>query len=104
MSSVFSKKKQGTTKALQTNQVDKGNEAASKKQQFRIEIMTKREREIFVLIKKGLTSKECAAALKISVRTVEVHRANLIQKFQVKNIVELVFRINKEERTKTMPH
>ena len=66
--------------------------------------MTNREREIFVLIKKGLTSKECAAALGISVRTVEVHRANLIQKYRVKNIVELVFRINQEERTKPTLH
>ncbi|NLA89672.1 MAG: DNA-binding response regulator, partial [Alcaligenaceae bacterium] len=41
----------------------------------------------------GLTSKECAAALKISVRTVEIHRANIIHKYQVRNIVELVYRI-----------
>ena len=72
----------------------KNNKVVSERQCFTIESMTNREREVFVLVKKGLTSKECAAALGISVRTVEVHRTNLIQKYQVKNIVELVFRIN----------
>lgn len=60
-----------------------------------MERMTDREKDVFILIKKGLTSKECAAVLNISVRTVEIHRANIIQKYQVKNIVELVYRIKK---------
>ncbi|MDO5666929.1 MAG: LuxR C-terminal-related transcriptional regulator [Alcaligenaceae bacterium] len=65
---------------------------------FTMKRMTVREKEIFLLIKKGLTSKECAAALNISVRTVELHRANIIHKYQVKNIVELVYRIKKHHR------
>lgn len=83
---------------------NKNNNVASKKQRFTIESMTNREREVFVLIKKGLTSKECAAALDISVRTVEVHRTNLIQKYQVKNIVELVFRINQQAQSTNQLH
>lgn len=66
----------------------------SKEGDYTLDRMTPREKEIFLLAKKGLTSKECAAAFGISVRTVEIHRANIIQKYQVKNIVELVYRIN----------
>lgn len=65
----------------------------AERQRYNIARMTSREREVFLLIKKGLTSKECATALKISVRTVEIHRANIIHKYQVRNIVELVYRI-----------
>ena len=104
MASIFSKKQQDELKVLKSNKVEQREDVASKSLQFRMESMTNREREIFVLIKRGLTSKECAAALGISVRTVEVHRANLIQKYRVKNIVELVFRINQEERTKPTLH
>ena len=82
----------------------KTKKVVSKKQLFTMESMTNREKEVFLLIKKGLTSKECAVALDISVRTVEVHRSNLIQKYQVKNIVELVFRINQQAQASALLH
>ena len=66
--------------------------------------MTRREKEVFSLIKKGLTSKECAVVLKLSVRTVEVHRANIIQKYRVRNIVELVFRIKQRSPSGSKLH
>ena len=90
-------KKQATEKHVKA---DKENKITTKDRPFTMDLMTNREREIFLLIKKGLTSKECAIALDLSVRTVEVHRKNLIQKYNVKNIGELVFRINQEERIK----
>ena len=93
-------KKQATEKHVKANKADKENKITTKDRPFTMDLMTNREREIFLLIKKGLTSKECAIALDLSVRTVEVHRTNLIQKYNVKNIVELVFRINQEERIK----
>ncbi|AVE03245.1 LuxR C-terminal-related transcriptional regulator [Pseudomonas sp. R11F] len=52
--------------------------------------LTPREREIAMLIVNGLKSKEIALRLGISHRTVEVHRARLMKKLEVKNIVELV--------------
>ncbi|NLP32532.1 Nitrogen regulation protein C [Oligella ureolytica] len=93
-------KKQATEKHVKANKADEENKLTNKNRPFTMDLMTNREREIFLLIKKGLTSKECAIALDLSVRTVEVHRTNLIQKYNVKNIVELVFRINQEERIK----
>jgi two-component system response regulator FixJ len=53
-------------------------------------ILTVRERQIMDLVMMGSLNKEIAHNLKISVSTVELHRARLKKKFQVKNIAELV--------------
>jgi len=52
--------------------------------------ITKREHEILQLIVDGHTSKEIAEKLYISPRTVDTHRANLMQKLELNNIAELV--------------
>jgi DNA-binding NarL/FixJ family response regulator len=49
-----------------------------------------REIEIIRLIKEGLSSKEIAAQLNISVRTAEVHRHNILKKLQLKNTAALI--------------
>ncbi len=53
-----------------------------------------REMEISEYIKKGYSSKEIAADLNISFKTVEVHRHNILRKLGVKNSVSLVNAIN----------
>ncbi|MGM0546378.1 MAG: response regulator [Bacteroidota bacterium] len=52
--------------------------------------ITDREQEILQLIVDGLTSKEIAEKLYISPRTVDTHRANLMEKLDLSNIAELV--------------
>jgi DNA-binding NarL/FixJ family response regulator len=52
--------------------------------------LTPREREILKLIASGMTTKEIAAQLFISVPTVETHRANLMTKTGGRNVVSLV--------------
>ncbi|WP_315823354.1 response regulator transcription factor [Paraflavitalea speifideaquila] len=52
--------------------------------------LTKREKEVIALITQGLSNQEIAAKLFLSVRTVENHRFNLIQKLDVKNTAALV--------------
>lgn len=52
--------------------------------------LTKRELEILELIVDGKTSKEIAQHLFISPRTVDTHRANLMQKLELNNIADLV--------------
>jgi PAS domain S-box-containing protein len=47
--------------------------------------LTRREREILSHLSEGLSSKEIARHLDISHRTVEVYRAKLLKKFDVKN-------------------
>jgi len=56
--------------------------------------MTRRERQVATLIAEGHTSKEIARLLGISYRTVDVHRARLLDKFEVKNSLELVARLS----------
>lgn len=52
--------------------------------------VTAREQEILQLIVDGLTSKQIAEKLYISPRTVDTHRANMMEKLDLNNIAELV--------------
>jgi DNA-binding NarL/FixJ family response regulator len=52
--------------------------------------LSPREMEIISYIKEGLTSKEIAIQLKISLKTVEVHRYNILRKLNLKNSAGLV--------------
>lgn len=54
-----------------------------------ISILTNREKQILELILDGKGNNDIAEALKISKRTAEVHRFNLMKKLNVKNLVEL---------------
>lgn len=53
-------------------------------------VLSRREKEILQLILKENTNKEIAAELNVSEKTVEHHRANLLIKFDAKNIAGLV--------------
>jgi two-component system response regulator FixJ len=52
--------------------------------------LTEREREILNHVSKGLSSKVIARKLGISVRTVDIHRANMMHKTHTRNVVQLV--------------
>lgn len=52
--------------------------------------LTEREREILALICQELTNREIANKLSISVRTVDAHRRNVLQKTRAKNTAGLV--------------
>lgn len=54
------------------------------------ELLSKRELEILPLIAKGYGNKEVAEKLFISVKTVEAHKAKIMDKLQLKNRPELV--------------
>lgn len=51
-------------------------------------ILSRREREVLSLIRKGLTSAEIAEALFISKHTVSRHRQDIIERLQVRNTAE----------------
>jgi two-component system, LuxR family, response regulator DctR len=55
----------------------------------RLAELTERERDVMRLVAKGLPNKLIADQLSISVRTVEVHRARVFDKMEVKSAVEL---------------
>jgi DNA-binding NarL/FixJ family response regulator len=55
-----------------------------------VNALTEREIQIINLIKEGQSSKEIAAVLAISLKTVEVHRHNILKKLKLKNSASLV--------------
>jgi DNA-binding NarL/FixJ family response regulator len=56
--------------------------------------LSRRELDIIKLIKEGHSSKEIALQLDISLKTVEVHRYNILKKLKLKNTAALVNFIN----------
>lgn len=56
----------------------------------RPESLTSREQEILELIWAGFKNKEIGSRLKISVKTVEAHRANMMKKLRVSNTAQLL--------------
>jgi FixJ family two-component response regulator len=58
--------------------------------QQRIESLTDREQEVFLLVAEGLANKVVAIELGISERTVEVHRAQVMKKLEARTLAQLV--------------
>jgi FixJ family two-component response regulator len=56
----------------------------------RLKRLTPREHEVLEGITDGLTNKRIAAAMGVSPRTVEAHRAHLMRKLEVNSLVELL--------------
>jgi DNA-binding NarL/FixJ family response regulator len=56
------------------------------------ELLTPRQCEILRLVSIGHTNREIADVLEISVRTVEVHRFNLMRRLNVRNVAQLLRR------------
>ena len=52
-------------------------------------VLTPREREVIQLLAEGKTSKEVAVALKLSVKTAETHRTNLMRKLDLHSVADL---------------
>ncbi len=52
--------------------------------------LTRREKQILLLLAQGKTSQNIAQELFLSPLTVDTHRRNLMQKFEVKNVAELI--------------
>jgi DNA-binding NarL/FixJ family response regulator len=53
--------------------------------------LTSRELQILKLLAQGKTNKEVAAALAVSVRTVEAHRASLMRKLELGSLSDLIY-------------
>ncbi|NYI23733.1 response regulator [Sphingobium indicum] len=67
---------------------DRGANARAEDARARLNILTEREREVLHGLVEGLPNKTIAYDLAISPRTVEIHRANLMQKLEVKSLAE----------------
>ena len=59
--------------------------------------LTLREKEVLSLIFRGYSNKEMARLLDISNRTIEAHRASIMEKMQVKSLAELMLIVTHTE-------
>lgn len=55
-----------------------------------LEQLTARQREVLALMAQGCSMKEVALTLSISVKTVETHRSNLMERLDLHNVPRLV--------------
>jgi FixJ family two-component response regulator len=58
--------------------------------QARYDSLTPREREVFAAVVSGMMNKQIAAYLGVTVKTVKVHRARVMQKMGAESLAELV--------------
>lgn len=63
--------------------LSKGNQSA-------VSVLSAREQEVLKFIAEGKSTKEIAAHLGVSVKTIETHRLNIMEKLGIKNMAELV--------------
>jgi FixJ family two-component response regulator len=56
----------------------------------RLAPLTRRERQVMNMVAAGMTNKEIAVHLKVSRKTIEAHRANLMKKLEVDSVAEIV--------------
>ncbi len=61
--------------------------------------LTPREREILELLRQGKSNKMIARTLNLSVRTVEGHRANIVDKVETKSLGQLIELVIKSDQT-----
>ena len=66
-----------------------GKKSANTAIRKRIDTLTQREREVLDWVVSGTSNKRIAAKLGISIKTVEVHRARVMEKMAVKSVAEL---------------
>ena len=55
-----------------------------------LDLLTSREREVLQLLAEGFSNKKIAEQLNISIKTVETHRSNMMNKLDVKNKTDLI--------------
>ncbi len=76
--------------ALKSLQLSENGMEDIRKFRLRVEQLTDREREVLMLLVEGYSNKAIAAELEISPRTVELHRAHIKEKLQVRNLSQLI--------------
>ncbi len=84
--------------ALEYGLTVSGERFAQKKVVDCYQQLTPKERELALLVMKGLMNREIAQAMSIAVRTVEVHRARVMEKMQAGSLAELVSKLQRVTR------
>ncbi len=79
-----------TASALRRNEAERKHRAAMAEAAARIATLTGRETEVFMSMVAGSQNKNIAHDLGISPRTVEIHRANIMEKLACRNLADVV--------------
>lgn len=77
-------------KAVSKHKVDRIKNSNQNATLERIDSLTKREKEVMGLVVTGMLNKDIATKLEISIKTVEVHRSNVMDKMAVSSVADLV--------------
>ncbi|MGD9105730.1 MAG: response regulator transcription factor [Desulfobacterales bacterium] len=85
--------------AIKKNKKFKTEQAEIKDLQQRVDSLTPREHEVFILVVSGMLNKQIAFDLGMSEKTVKVHRARVMDKMKAKSLADLV---RMAERVKPM--
>ena len=78
------------TIALDRSRLNRTNEKAATELRAKFQKLTPREQEVMALVTGGFLNKQIAAELGVSEITVKVHRGNVMKKFGVKSLADLV--------------
>jgi FixJ family two-component response regulator len=85
--------------AIKKNKKFRTEQAEIKDLQQRVDSLTPREHEVFILVVSGMLNKQIAFDLGMSEKTVKVHRARVMQKMKAESLADLV---RMAERVKPM--
>jgi FixJ family two-component response regulator len=85
--------------AIKKNKKFRTEQAEIKNLQRRVNSLTPREHEVFILVVSGMLNKQIAFDLGMSEKTVKVHRARVMDKMKAKSLADLV---RMAERVKPM--
>lgn len=80
-------------KALSKSSADSDKERQVEDIKARLDSLTPRERQVMEMVVAGKANKVIAIDLNISQRTVEIHRANMMEKMRVRSVAELVQKV-----------
>ncbi len=75
--------------AIQKDLSTRVHNAEKRKLKNRLSQLTPREHEVYILVVKGLSNKEAARHLNVSYRTVDVHRAKIMEKMEAEDLADL---------------
>ena len=76
--------------AVKKHQADREKNNSQNEAKQRINSLTQREKEVMECVVSGTLNKDIAKKLEISIKTVEVHRANVMDKMKVSSVADLV--------------
>jgi len=77
-------------KALEIDKLSRESSVERDEVEKRIEKLTPREEQVLQLVAQGKANKVIASDLNVSQRTVEIHRARVMAKMQVRSLAELI--------------